>query len=341
MAPSNLFPTISVKRHPIQQIIMARAIPKQTRTPADELRDLLDASYKTAVDSPSAPPDALLDMLYALDRIQELFPTLEAQGVDLRPERTRWQEVQGAVRRHEADILAGLRGLGGLKRLREALPQPPDPQIRWWWWMDKRRAAAKRKRLLVTLAALAGIILLIAGGVFAFQKLFPVDENVSAAYDHKLKAEDFVLQGDLAAALTELEAAHNYTPDDPDILSLLAALYDLTGQSQQAADVIAQFSARYPPGIVHSNLAQSYLAAGAVDKALALALQAIDEDPANPQGYLMAGMAYEAQGDVRQAMDMYQTAADKANAAKDYQTEAFAKVRLANLLQKPQRTPSP
>ena len=319
---------------------MARAIPKQTRTPADELRDLLDASYKTAVDSPSAPPDALLDMLYALDRIQELLPALEAQGMDLRPERTRWQEVQGAVRRHEADILAGLSDLGGLKRLRQKLPQPPDAS-RWWWWMDERRAAAKRKRLITTLAVLAGIILLIAGGVIAFQKLFPVDENISMAYDHKLKAEDFVLQGNLSAALAELEAARQYTPDDPDILSLLAALYDLTGQPQQAAAVVAQLSARHPPSIVHANLAQAYVAAGAADKALDLALQAIDEDPASPQGYLIAGMVYEAQGDVRQAMAMYQTAADKANAAKDYQTEAFAKVRLANLLQKPQLTPSP
>ena len=141
--------------------------------------------------------------------------------------------------------------------------------------------------------------------------------------------------------MTELEAARQFTPDDPDTLSLLAALYDLTGQAEKAGPLIDQLNARYPPGIVHSNLAQAYVAAGAVDKALALALQAIDEDPANPQGYLIAGMAYEVQGDVQRAMTMYQTAAEKANAARDYQTEAFAKVRMANMLQKPRLTPTP
>jgi len=320
---------------------MARAIPPQTRTPADELRDLLAASYAVAVNSADASPDALKQLLFDLDRIQRLFPRLEAQGMDLRPERVTWQEVQGAVRRHGDDIVAGVRPLGGLKALREALPHPPDPNTRWWWRLDESQAAARRRRVLLTLALLAGVLLLIAGGVAAFQRLFPVDEKVTAAYEHKLNAENDVVHGRFDEAIQELEAARALTPDDPDILSLLAALYDLTGQNEKRDALIAQLRDRYPQSTLLSNLAQSYLLLGEVDRALMMTGEAAKADPANPQSYLIAGMAYEAKGDVRRAMESYQIAAQKANAADDYQTEAFAKVRLANLLQKPHFTPTP
>jgi len=320
---------------------MARTIPKQTRTPADELRDLLDTCYKIAVNSQDASPETLHALLHNLDRIQELFPLLEAQGVDLRPERVKWQEVQGAVRRHQHELITGLRPLGGLKNLRTERPDPPDRETHWWWWLDEIRAAAKRKQLMTVLIIVTGFALLVAIGIFAFQKFLPVDEDIAAAYDHKLNAENYVVTGELDNAITELEAARELTPDDPDILSLLAALYDRTNQSQKAAATIDELNAHYPADIVLSSLAQSYLAVGEVEKAQDLALQAIDVAPANPQGYLVAGMAYEAKGDVRQAMNYYQTAAEKANAAGDFQTEAFAKVRLANILQKPQITLTP
>ncbi len=318
---------------------MPRSIPRQVRTPADELRDLLERSYKTAVNSRGLPSDTLHQLLRDLDRIAELMPQLEAQGVDLRPEQTRWEEVQGAVRRHERDILAGLRPLGGLKSLREALPQAPDPMVRWWWWMDASRAQRKKRRLVRTLAILAGLTVLVVGGMLAFRAWFPVDERTVQAYEHKLNAEDFVVQGRLDEAVSELEAARALTPDDPDILSLLAVLYDLQGRKEQARALQDQLLQMYPRSIVLSNLAQSYVAAGEADRALDLALQAIQADPANPQGYLVAAMAYEAQGDVPLAMQYYQQAAEKANAAGDHQIEAFAKVRLANMLPKPRVTP--
>ncbi len=316
---------------------MARAIPKQTRTPADELRELLDASYKTAVHSRSASAEELRQLLLDLDRIESLLPELEAQGADLRPERTRWQEVQGAVRRHAKHVLSGLQALGGLKALRQSLPAPPDRNERWWWWLDETLAARRRKRLRATLATIAGIAFLLVGGFYAFNHLFPVDENVSAAYDHKIKAEDFVAMGDLQSAVSELEAAYAYTPDDPDVLTFLAVLYDLTGQAEKAEPLLKKLHQEHPPGAVLSSLAQSYAMAGHTDKALDLALQAIAAAPDDPQGYLVAAMAFEAQGDNQQAITYYQQAAEKANASGEYQVEAFAKVRLATLLQMPPR----
>ncbi len=316
---------------------MARAIQRQTRTPADELRDLLDASYKTAVHSRSASTKELRQLLLNLDRIDVLLPELEAQGVDLRPERTRWQEVQGAVKRHARNVLAGLRPVGGLKACRQSLPDTPDRDRRWWWWLDESLAARRRKRVRATLATIAGIVLLLVGGFYAFNQLFPVDENISAAYDHKINAEEFVAAGDLQSAVRELEAAYTYTPDDPDILTFLAALYDLTGQPQKAEPLLDQLYKEQPPGDVLSSLAQSYAMAGHLNKALELAKQAIAEAPEKPQGYLVAAMAYEAQGKNQQAIAYYQEAAEKANASGEYQVEAFAKVRLATLLQLPPR----
>ncbi len=319
---------------------MAHSIPKQTRTQADDLRDLLEASYTTAVSIRGIGAERARGLLDDLDRIQALFPELQAQGVDLRAERGRWEQVQGAVHRHAAALRSELAPLGGLKTLREELPSPPSRQERWWWWLDVTAHHNIRKRVLVTVAVVAGILLLLLGGIWAFNKLFPVDPAVSAAYEHKSNADNLVVEGKLTQALAELEEAKKYTPDDPDILSMMAALYDLTDQEDKALPILRKLYDSYPPSIVNSNIAQAYVAAGAAEKARTLALQAIQDDPANPQGYLIAGMVYEAEGDVRAAMDYYQKAADAANAAKDYQTEAFAKIRLATLLQKPQ-SPSP
>ena len=315
---------------------MARSIPKQTRTQVDELRDLLENSYKSAVNIRGVGAASACDLLYDLDRIHDLIPQLEAQGADLRAELGRWEEVQGAVRRHADAVRSELAPLGGLKTLREALPSPPSPEERWWWWMDVSARQQLRRRVLVTIAVMAGVLAVLLSGYWAFNHFFPVDPQVAAAYEHKSNADNLVLEGKLQEAVTELEAAYQATPDDPDILSMLAALYDLTDQEEKALPLLRKLYDDYPPSIVDSNLAQAYVAAGVAEKALPLALQAIEEDPANPQGYLMAGMVYESQGNVKAAMDAYQKAADVANAAKDYQTEAFAKMRLATLLQKPQ-----
>ena len=315
---------------------MARSIPKQMRTQADDLRDLLETSYKQAVSLRGAGAEQARDLLYRLDRIQELFPELEALGVDLRAERGRWEEVQGAVRRHAGDLRSELAPLGGLKTLREALPEAPDPEERWWWWLDVTARKHLGKKVLVTLVVAAGILLVMLGGLWAFNKFFPVDPNVSIAYEHKSNAENLVLEGKYQEAIDELEAARQAQPDDLDVLTMLAALYDLTGEEDAATPVLRKLFETYPQAVVHAGMAQAYAAAGDARKAQALARMAIEEDPANPQGWLVSGMAYEAEGDVQSAMNAYQKAAEVANAARDYQTEAFAKVRLATLLQKPQ-----
>ncbi len=311
---------------------MARSIPRQTQTRADTLRDLLESCYRTGVNISSVDAEQARALLDEMDRILALFPQIEAQGVDLRAERGRWQEVQGAVRRHAHELRAALAPMGGLKKLRGDLDEAPSPE-RWWWWLDVIAHQRRRKRIRNALAALAVIVLLLWGGVKVFEKLFPVDPAVAAAYEHKSNADNLVAAGKLSEAVIELEAARQADPDDLDTLSMLAALYQQLHQPQKAASLLQQLREAYPPSIVDSNLAQAHLIADAPQKALALALQAIEEDAANPQGYLVAGMAYEADGDVKQAMDYYQRAADVAHAAEDTQSEAFAKIRLATLLQ--------
>ena len=319
---------------------MARSIPKQAHTQADELRDLLESSYKTAVNIRGKGPETARELLAHLDRIDALFPQLEARGVDLRAERGRWQEVQGAVRRHGDELRGELAPLGGLKSLRQELPQSPPPE-RWWWWLDVRAHRQLRRRISMIVATVAGILLLIWGGLWAFDKLFPVDPNIAAAHEHKSSADELIRQGRLQDAALELEAAYRAMPDDPEIISLLAAIYDVTGQQERSLDLTAKLRQQEPPGMALADLAQSYLLVGDWEKAGILANEAIKAAPEIPQGYLVAGMVYEASGDVHAAMDAYQKAADAANAAKDYQTEAFAKIRLATLLQKPQRPQSP
>ena len=313
---------------------MAHSIPRQKLTQADALRDLLEESYIAAVNSQGLGHDRAHRLLLNLDMILAFLHDLQEMGVDLRAERARWLEVQGAVRRHADTLRAELAPLGGLKTLRKSHEKRPSRTERWWWWLDVRARQHARGRLFKLLASIAAVLVLGVAAYWAFGKLFPVDPQVSLAYEHKINAENFLTTGDTAAAMTELELAHQAMPGELDIDCLLAVLYEHEEQSQKMEALLASLFASYEPAVVRTSLAQSYMTLGDVEKARPLARQAIADDPANPQGYLISGMIFEADGDTQQAVEAYQRAADVANQAQDFQTEAFAKIRLATLLQK-------
>ena len=313
---------------------MAHSIPKQSQTQGDVLRDLLETCYTAAVNSRGMGAEQAQQLLHDLDRIVELFDELDAQGMDLRAERGRWQEVQGAVRRHADALRAALAPLGGIRTLRAGREPAPSPQTHWWWWLDVRARQKTRRGLLKILTILAVVALLIGGGLWAFDKFFPVDPKIAQAYEHKINAENALAAGDKATAIAELELAHQVAPDDFETDTLLAALYDCSGQPQKMQPLLDALLAAYPPTQIHASLAQSYMATGCADKAMPLARQAIADDPTNSQGYLILGSIYETNNETELAVEAYQKAADMANQAKDYESEAFAKIRLATLLQK-------
>ena len=84
---------------------MARTVPPPYLTAVDELRYLLDAAEKRAINIRGAGAERAGELLAWLDRIDALLPELEASGADVRAEQGRWPGVQGVVRKHASAIL--------------------------------------------------------------------------------------------------------------------------------------------------------------------------------------------------------------------------------------------
>ena len=70
---------------------MAHIVETQSDAPGAELRRRLDRAERQL---PSLKAGELAEYLRSLDRVQELMETLSAEAADLRPEMTRWLDLQ-------------------------------------------------------------------------------------------------------------------------------------------------------------------------------------------------------------------------------------------------------
>ncbi|RME82119.1 MAG: hypothetical protein D6775_11755 [Caldilineae bacterium] len=312
---------------------MAHAIHTQKVTPADELRNLLNECEKRAVNIRGSGADQARELLQWLDLIHERLPELEASGLNMQPERVRWEAVLGAVRRHEKELRRELEPLGGLESLRRQLPAEPDPD-RWWWWLDQHAAERTRRRLSRGLITVIALVALVLAARWLFNYLFPVDPNVLASYDLQTEAERLIEEGNYEQAVQNFQEALTYTPDDEDPQIWLVALYDVTGRSDESRALLDKLLTRYDPSTVYAELAQRYYLLQQYETSLAYAQKAIDANPENPEAYLAAGGAYEALGDFVQAMASFEQASDIAERLDMPELQALARVRMAELLQR-------
>lgn len=311
---------------------MARSIPSRAVTPADELRRLLDESEKRAVGVRNAGPADTRELLDWLDRIHRLFPELEAGGVDLAPERGRWQAVQGTVRRHSASIRRELASLGGLRALRSKGETLPD-RAQWWWWLDEIARETNRKRvrsLIIALVVIAGLLL---GGRWLMNRFFPVDPLVIEALNETAAGERALQEGDIETAITHYEAARTAVPDDYNTLAWLVGLYDLGGRADAAAAATADLLKITDESRAYANLADVYTRLGQAQRGLELAQTAIAANPDNPQAYLARGGAYESMRQFGPAIQSYDKAATVAEAQNNAELQAIARIRMGQLLQ--------
>lgn len=311
---------------------MARSIPSRHRTPADELRLLLDESEKRAVSVRNAGPDDTRELLEWLDRIHRLFPELEAGGVDLAPERGRWQAVQGKVRSNASNIRRELASLGGLSTLRSERVTTPAQEL-WWWWLDEAARESTRKRIRNTSVAVIVIIGLLIGGRWLMNRFFPVDPLVLEAYTQTSEAERQLEAGAYAAAISHYEAARAAMPDDANTLAWLAMLYEITEQPEQAAAITAELQAAVGDSLTSALLADSFTRIGQMERGLELAQAAIADDPDNAQAHLAEGGAYEALGRFGEAILSYERASILAETEGNHYLQAIARIRMGQLMQ--------
>jgi len=315
---------------------MARALRYEQTTPADELRERLAACEKAIANIRGSGSSARL-LLEDMDRISQLWPVLEAAGLDLRPEAGRWETVHASLRRGSRRLLKELRAGGGLAAVRAQ--QHPNGQCEWWWYLDEAVARENKRRALQAGLTTATVVVAGLALYFLLRLLFPVDPNLKAAMDLQAAGEIKIQQsGDFAGALADFRSATTFLPNDTGTWLRLGAVQEALGDTtamedsyQRARALVASDSA------FQFERAGVYFALGQLDRAKADAEASVAASPENAYGHYLLSSIYETLGQGQAALTALQRAADLAEAQEQTQLSAMARYRMAIMMQQVQQ----
>jgi tetratricopeptide (TPR) repeat protein len=322
---------------------MAQTVQRGQVTPADELRDLLETDEKRVANVRGSGEGAV-KLLNELDRIAELWPELEAQGVDLRPEAGRWETLQASVQRNATGLVAELQRCGGIRSIRkEVHPEGTDAP---WWHLDEYVTQSRRKRVRRTVTIAVAVVVVVLAAWFLFQKLFPVDPKVAGSVRRVSQGDQLAQQNnDWAGALAEFQAAAALTPADYDVWLRVGVAEEQLGNTQAAQDAYAKARSLLPSELeFHKARAFAYLLFDLVDQGdrdIQAAL-AIKNDDA--QAWYQAATVYDNRGQISEAVDALQKASTYAEKTGQDQLTALARYRMGMLMQRmnlPQGTAEP
>jgi tetratricopeptide (TPR) repeat protein len=315
---------------------MARALNYEQTTPADELRERLTACEKGIANLRGSGTRART-LLEDMDRIGELWPVLEAAGVDLRPEAGRWETIQASLRRVARRLLKELRASGGLAAVRAE--NHPDGQCAWWWHLDETIAQENRHRALRTGLVAAVLIAAVLAFYFIFRLLFPVDPNLQAAMDLQSAGELKIREsGDFAGALADFKAATTYLPGDAETWLRLGVVQEKLGDQAAMAESYGRARALLASDAeLRLTRANVYFTLDFLDRAQQDAEASVAAEPENPYAHYLLASVYETLGQRQAALGAIQRAAELADAQQQTQLSAMARYRYAIMMQQVQQ----
>lgn len=309
---------------------MVRAIPQPKLTPADDLRDKLQRAELIVANLQGMGPQAAT-LLGLLDEAQDLLISLEAQGMDVRAERTRLITVQNQLRSRAALLNREMAAVGGFPALREKRSPPRD---HWWWYLDEL-VAQRRRQLLrhgIIIGAVVLILLAVVGVVYnRYLAPDPLTRQMMALFS---EAEALLEQGDFPGALAKYQAVLDLAPTNTEALIWTGVLAQQLGQEERAevafaaARTEAGSELRFLIGRGMAYVQLNQLDAAQTDTEAALAL-----DPNSAEAHFLLGGVYELQGRSQEAIAELQRAADLARQSGNNPLYVLISTRLAMLLQ--------
>lgn len=262
--------------------------------------------------------DEVARLLVLRDEIASDVTALTEQGVELRPELTRIESVDGALISKAGTI--NRKGLAASRRT----VNPPEEH--WWWYLDGYLAEQRRKWLIRAGATIAGIVLVLVIANWVMDRYFGMNPTEKQAYEHTSRAEQHIMNEAYAEAIAEYEQALLYTPDDGEAMTILGILYETQGQQAEAEETLARAEQKFEKREDYLiTMAQAYRMVGNVDKALEAANQAA-ESPSQPAyAYYVRGIIYQDLDKIPEALDDMDKAAKLAD--EQGQTELFVLAR--------------
>ncbi len=314
---------------------MAQAIRVEGLTPADELRQLLEAAEEQ-LPSLKGSRDGAVTFLLGLDRVAELWPQLEAQGVDLRPEAGRWTTIQAIVHKHAPTIVREVAAAGGFAAARSR--RHGDAPVDWWWDLDREVRRNQMLRVRNIVLGLIAVILAGAAVIFVFNRVLPADPKVQASVSKLMDGQQAIEQkGDLAAAIRSFQEAAVLTPNDPDPWLWLGVAQQKSGDPAAAESSYAR--ARQVLGSdleFHVQRAPVDMAAGLYDQSHLDLTAALAIDPEEPRAALYLGGLLELEGRLPEAIQALEQASAWSEKRNQAELTALSRFRLAMLYQRVQ-----
>ena len=267
-----------------------------------------------------------LDLLRLRSQVEASMVEREAAGVDAHSEKTRLQTIDSVFAREAQAIVRAARASGGLEKAREA-EHPPESH--WWWYLDSRVAEDRRKQLIRTGSIVAGAAIIILVAFFVMNRLSGTSSAEKRARELVATGEQALRSGEYDKAITAYSEAVAAMPSLAEAHVALAVLYDLEGRTAESEQSLATARGLMADeGGFLTTVARTYGDAGAYEKGLTYADQAVALDPESALAHLIRGGIYEAAGDRAGALTDLQRAVDLAQANGEDELLVLAKTRL-------------
>ena len=306
-------------------------VSNEPRGVAGPVRDKIREMEIGLVNPKRLGADGVVRMLKLRDELESEVAALEQQGVDLRPEKTRLESIDGILVSKAGALVRVLFKKGGLAAVRR---EENPPREHWWWYLDSYLAERRRKWLIRTGITLTAIVVLLLGVNWVMDKFFGLSPTEKAAYDHSSRGEQYAMDGDYAKAVSEYEQAAALTPNNGETLTALGVLYEKQGQLDKAKETLAAAEQAFEDRATYLvTLAQSYRMVAEPDKAMQAANQAIEADPNSAQAYYVRSILDEDKGDIPAAITDVNKAATLADEQGQTELYVLARQRYGILLQ--------
>lgn len=301
-------------------------------TPADLLRNNLREAERE-VAWLLREKGEVLPLLRRLDAIAEGFETLEAEGLDLRPERTRWESLCAQMRRGIDRVARHAQE--GQQVIQAAREEARAPRERWWWYLREEATQHRQRqvRQILRSGAIAAVVLIVLG-ILAYVFLRP-DPLTAQKLRLYTAADRAIAEGRWDDAAARYQEAAAVDLSDPEPWLFLGWVQERQGNDQEARTSFQRAREAFSsPSTYELALARLYLEKGDLEKALPHALRATELDPESAQAFYALAGAYEGTDRVVEAIQAIQRAEELANAQGNLELAAMCRVRLGMLLQR-------
>jgi tetratricopeptide (TPR) repeat protein len=251
-----------------------------------------------------------LAVLIELDEVYYRFSNYSGSDESIKSEKAQYEYVHATIRSNMGMLL---KKIGGAERLAAMRAQRKPRPDQWWWFLDERVAEQRRVMLRRSVTIMSAVVVVTALLVVVYQMFLAPSPETIARMQHQRMAEVALMEGDIDAALVEIENALSFDPGNRELLVMQAIGQQLIGQEQIAEVSFARLERIF--GDREEYLLQRalhYNQFGRPDLSLADAQTVLAANPESAVGVYYAGIASENLGDYFEAMQYYELAYDLA-----------------------------